>query len=719
MSFKELDIKGEYRSKIDNVATDFYYPILKEAKTYDRAVGFFSSTSLMVIAQGLLPFINNGGMIRIIASPRLSDEDVKAIKEGYKKREKVIEGAILKELYEPRDFAESERLSLLANLIADRRLEIRLAMVGKYGMYHEKMGIFSDKDDNLVAFSGSMNETYTAMSINYESIDVFCSWKNEEERSRVAVKKNAFDLIWNKQDKNVEVLEFSQVEEAIIEKYRKPIQSYEEYNRDYFEESAKKEGGEYEREASIPEGIQLFEYQITAIEKWKEKGYVGIFDMATGTGKTFTGIGALCELYKECNGELASIIVCPLKHLVEQWAEELKLFGIQPIVAYGINKYKDYPIKLRKAIFEQNLGTRKFFCLLCTMDTFVSEKVQEQIKKIRTKTLLLVDEAHNIGAKMYLKYLSQQYIYRLALSATFERHNDGEGTQRLYDYFGNKCIEYSLEQAIKEEKLTKYKYYPVFVNLTHDETEQYRQISKEISLNVMFDSFGNRTLNEKAKRLALKRARLVAGAKNKEDVLVELMKDYAKEKHILVYCGATKSKGDACEEDVKQIDKITKRLAFELGMKVAQFTANENMKRRSTLIEEFSSGEELQALVAIKCLDEGVNVPAIKTAFILASTTNPKEYIQRRGRVLRKFPGKEYAEIYDFVTLPRDPAEVPFITEEERKYDISLVRKELKRVREFQRLADNSYDCLDVIFKIKDMYELYDEEVEEDGYEEY
>lgn len=709
MTFQELDIKEEYRSKVDNVATDFYYPILQSAIQYDRAVGFFSSSSLVVIAQGLLPFVNHGGKIRILASPKLSEEDIEAIKKGYEKR-KIIENAAIRELYEPRDFTESERLSLLANLIADHRLDIRLALIGDYGMYHEKMGIFVDENSDKIAFSGSMNESYTAMSINYESIDTFCSWKTAEQ-NRVNNKAHAFEKLWNNEDKEVQVFEFEKVKDTLVERYKKPIESYQDFSEENFKFS---EEEEKKTTVGIPDNITLHDYQERAIEEWKKRDYVGIFDMATGTGKTYTGIAALCKLCQE-KQRIYAVIVCPLKHLVEQWLVDLKAFGINPIVAYGDNKYKDYPRKVRKATFDYNLGAKDFVCILCTLDTFANEKLQTQIAKAKDNVTLIVDEAHNIGAKNYSKLLGNQYRFRLGLSATFERHNDEEGTNTLLDFFGEKCIVYSLEQAIREDKLTPYKYYPVIVTLTDEELKQYNDLSKQIAKNFMTDKHGRRKMNEKAKKLAIQRARVIAGASEKQDRLKEILQEkYLDETHILVYCGATKAENVERTEEVRQIDSITDMMGNGLGMKVAQFTSKENMTQRETIKNEFAMGETLQALVAIKCLDEGVNIPAIKTAFILASTTNPKEYIQRRGRVLRKYPGKRYAEIYDFITLPHSLDTVNFLSQEEMKYDKALVKKELERAEEFQRLADNQMETLDVIFKIKEIYGLFQEEELED-----
>ena len=720
MSFKEIDIKDEYRSKADDVAHDFYYPILKNAVAYDRAVGFFSSTALIAIAEGLLPFVKNGGKIRLIASPRLSEEDFIAIKQGYKDRKSVIEEAAIRELHEHSSYTDNNRLKLLANLIADNRLDIKLAVVGEFGIYHEKMGIFTDDLGLQIAFTGSMNETYNAMSSNYESIDVYCSWQGEAEYRRASNKISAFERLWNNQDEFVDVLTCETVIQAFVEKFSDTSMSYEDFlEEDFF--NIKKNDVKIEKIPKgipyIPESIELYDYQLKAIDNWKQNNYKGIFDMATGTGKTYTGIAALCKLFEE-KKRMIAVVVCPLTHLVEQWVEELQCFNIQPIVAYGIPKYKNYPLKVRQAIFDYNLGSRDFVCVICTKETFILPKLQDQLSKAKKDLFLLVDEAHNMGAKNYIEKLTDAYKYRLALSATFERHNDEIGTDALFEYFEKKCITYTLEMAIDDKKLTPYNYYPVLVSLSEDELEEYNEISKEIRENIILDKKGRIKLNERGKYLAIERARIVAGAKMKIDALMENIQKYKKDNHILVYCGATTVKDEDNEQEIRQIDKITQKLGLELGMKVARFTSKENTEQRKVIKDEFAEGEDVQALVAIKCLDEGVNIPAIKTAFILASTTNPKEYIQRRGRVLRLSPGKEKAYIYDFVTLPHDLDVVSSLSHEEMIYDHALVRTELSRMEEFQRLADNSYEALNVIQKIKEAYQMYGES--EDGqYEEF
>ncbi len=315
-------------------------------------------------------------------------------------------------------------------------------------------------------------------------------------------------------------------------------------------------------------------------------------------------------------------------------------------------------------------------------------------------------------ARLSVRYF--QFTYRLALSATFERHRDDEGTALLCQYFGKKCIEYSLERAIKEKQLTPYKYHPVLVYLNEGELSDYEQISFELAKHVHSGKNGATKLDRYGEQLAIKRSRIIAGAMQKLDRLLEVIAPYKNEHFILVYCGATNvaspiaDKTDTDDAEIRQIEAVTRLLGNTLGMKVSRFTADENIEERNAIKQHFKAGDDLQAIVAIKCLDEGVNIPGIRTAFILASTTNPKEYIQRRGRVLRKSPetGKEYAEIFDFVTLPRPLDEVSGLTEDKMKRDLTLVKNELLRVQEFGRLSLNSMEATQFIWEICDCYHL-------------
>ena len=725
MSFKDLNLKREYRSYRSDIINEFYIPVLNQSVLYRRAVGFFSSSALAEIMKGISGLYKNGGKIQLIASPKLSEEDIKAINLGYKLRKEVIEENLISQLEEAEDYFESERLNILAHLIANNRLDIKIAVLKSHnqiGIYHEKLGLVYDNYGNEIAFTGSLNETANALLVNYESIDVFTSWKDSE---RVNDKKMAFESIWNDNEEGLEVLEFPKVKEAILKKYKrekvntkleyeyiKNLKEKEESER-IFDVENNKYNIEQLNKPKIPSNVKLYDYQIEAIKNWKDNNYCGIYDMATGTGKTFTGIASAVELYKDLGGELAIIIVCPYTHLVEQWVDDLNVFNIEPIIAYSESTDKNYKKKIRDSIFDYNLGVIDYFCLITTNATYRSDYVQTQLKKLKKSALLLVDEAHNFGAMNLANKLLDNFKYRLALSATLNRHNDEYGTSLLYSYFGKKCIEYSLERAIKEKKLTPYYYYPIPVYLSEEELEKYKLLSRDIAKCIIKRN-GSIKLNDRGKRLSLERARVVAGAINKISILEEKIKKYQNDSHILVYCGATNVLDDNDYDDVsmRQIDCITRLLGNKMGMKVAQFTARENNAERKVIQEDFRKGTDLQVLVAIKCLDEGVNIPKIKVAFILASTTNPKEYIQRRGRVLRLAEGKPYAEIYDFVTLPRQLDSVKNYLVEEINSDKSLVKNELKRIIEFKDISLNPSFSDKLIDEIMEAYDMNYSELE-------
>lgn len=432
--------------------------------------------------------------------------------------------------------------------------------------------------------------------------------------------------------------------------------------------------------------------------------------MATGTGKTYTALGALCQLSKVCKGKLAVVIVCPYQHLVEQWVDDINLFGVTPLICYS--RY-DWKKKLKRLVEAYTLEVENNFCIITTNATFILKDMQNELLKLRGDACLVVDEAHNFGSKRQIACMSEVFNYRLALSATLERHHDEYGTRKLYEYFGDKCIEYSLKRAIEENKLTPYYYYPIPVSLMQDELDYYIELTDKV-VNILRKSGPSASMDdmpESAKRILIERARIIAGAQNKLDALKEAIAPYNASKHLLVYCGATNVdtlNNDDTDEitasETRQIDEVTRILGKELGMTVSQFTSKEDSRARDTIKSKYLE-EKIQALVAIKCLDEGMNIPGIETAFILASSTNPKEYIQRRGRVLRKAPNKQFAKIYDFITLPRslDEDSPPYAVQAE----LSLINREIERMNDFMALAENPSDTTKLINKITEKYNLY------------
>lgn len=727
MNFRSVSIKKEYRIPRDNITGELYIPLLQEAILYKRSVGFFTSSALLEIATGIEHLVNNNGKIQLIVSPYLNDEDIEAINKGYEIRNAIVERTLLKYITEPQNYFEEEKLNLLATLIAEEKLDLKIAFSyrnNKLGLYHEKMGIFYDKEYNRVAFSGSMNESQTAFVTNYETIDVYTSWFSEDDRERVEYKEVAFERLWNNIDESAKIMDFPEAVKKKLLQFKKDAINFQILYEE--EEVLKKQENlsstniqEVKKNTNvptIPEGVELYPYQKKAIESWKENVFRGIFDMATGTGKTFTGLGAITELFNEKKGKLAVIIVCPYQHLVNQWVEDIVEFNISPIIGHSASSQKDFKKRLKNAIIDYNLDVKKFFCFICTNATYSTEKIQEELAKIKGDLLLVVDEAHNFGAESIVKTLDDKFTYRLALSATFERHNDEEGTQQLKQFFGEKCIEFTLEEAIQEGYLTPYKYYPIIVALDAEELNDYKELTKEIRRCIVKDKYGKTKLNDYGKRLVIQRARIVSGAKEKVEKLREIIEGYKDDNHLLVYCGSAKlvDEEDYEMKEKRQIDIITAMLHHEFGMRVSQFTSKENNDEREALRKEFGEGKMLQALIAIKCLDEGVNIPEIKTAFILASTTNPKEYIQRRGRVLRKAKGKQFATIYDFVTLPRKIEDIWSLTADELSGEKTLANNELNRIIEFKRLAMNPMDSDKLIEQIREAYQLWKKEEEEE-----
>lgn len=452
----------------------------------------------------------------------------------------------------------------------------------------------------------------------------------------------------------------------------------------------------------VPEYVELKDYQEQAVDIWKENDFKGYFDMATGTGKTFTALAGLSEFSKVNEGRVATVIVCPYKHLVGQWEEDVIEWGGRPIICHSESNEKDWFLKLQTAFKRFRQLGYPFICIT-TNRSFVSEKMQTIVREITSdmKIALVIDEAHNFGATYLASMLPTNIAYRLGLSATFERYGDEEGTKVLTNYFEKKCISYSIEQAIADGKsLCPYEYHPIYTFLSENELQRYEYLTRKIC-ECLVDDNGETKLSGAGQLLVYKRSRLLATADDKTNMLMKLMQDYRQDKHILVYCGAE----IGSDEDGKiksLIEMITERLNNELGIIAHKFTSQESIKERIQLKEMFADGM-YQVLTAIRCLDEGVNIPFIKTAFIMASSRNPKEFVQRRGRLLRKAAGKEKAVIYDFVILPRRLDKISF---NDYETDKAIVMGEMSRVYEFGRLSLNPVEMDRMFEEVQDAYNV-------------
>lgn len=718
---KPFEVKYEVPN--NDIVKEFIIPALKCAKQYDRATGFFSSDSLIRVTYGLAALAKNNGHIRLLTSPRLSLEDLESIKEGYDLKQVVTDSLI-------RDFTicsienGSERLDLLANLIACGMLEIKVCFLKSYmknGMFHPKFGIITDSDGDSIYFNGSMNETLNGQINNWEYIDVLTSWENKRN---VKTNIETFNRIWNDKDPSLMVYDMPDVIKELILNYKTGRDDVYDLDESFMR------GQKSSKFFIMPERIKLYDYQQEAITNWESQKFKGMFNMATGTGKTITALAALERLCNRLARGCFIFIVCPYQHLVEQWAMEIRNFEVQPIVGYSASDNKDWRTDLDRKIDLLNTETKndkghyQSFCFVTTNNTFRSKFVQEKIAKITGKCALVVDEVHNMGSEKSLRSLSEKFDYRLGLSATIERYNDPDGTKSLIDYFGDICIEYDLERAIKEKRLTPYYYYPILCVMKNEEYGRFTDLNSQLESILKTVKDISKKKNE-IKKIKLVGARLVASIESKYHNLREIIKsEYIKDDLMLIYCGDARIDGELIDEEdvddkIRLVELATRILGNDLGMNVERFTYRESMSDRRRIINDFQN-KHIQALVAIRCLDEGVDIPAIKTAFITSSGNNPKEYIQRRGRVLRisSQTNKEYATIFDFITLPRKLDTIE-LKSPSNNFDIWFLAKEVRRMVEFSRICINPNDTKKIIDDLDETYGVSMKDILKEGGEEH
>lgn len=428
--------------------------------------------------------------------------------------------------------------------------------------------------------------------------------------------------------------------------------------------------------------IELREYQKTAIAQFEMNGRSGILDMATGTGKTITSLFA-ANLHLEENNRQFLVVIVPFLHLIDQWAQDFSLFGIEYYleIAYSKSHWKN---KLDDLIWDYNQGYRKRIVIIGSYKSMANKDFQEKIQQIRGGRFLIADECHYLGSSQSRYNNFDQFEAKLGLSATPRRWWDEEGTAAINQLFGKIVYSLPMKEAIDKRILTQYMYHPVITNLKFDETNDYHYLSVKIS-QLMAKKSRSEAEEERLKSLILQRTTIIQNAEMKQELLLDLLKQQEDKKHTLIYCG----KG--------QVNKIVGKVA-ELGIRVHRFNAEINFRDREQILKQFDTGE-IEVLVAIKCLDEGVDVPSTRVAYFLASTSNPREFIQRRGRILRKAAGKNLSVVYDFIVLPDG---------EEKSADIfkSIATKELPRFAEFSQFALNEYEAREKVMSYLDIYHL-------------
>lgn len=448
----------------------------------------------------------------------------------------------------------------------------------------------------------------------------------------------------------------------------------------------------------LPPDLQLRDYQQEAVINWFKNRGRGTLKMATGSGKTITALMIATELYNKIGLQIL-LVICPYRHLVTQWARECEKFNLNPILAF--ESVHNWQSLFSNQLYNIYTEKQKFLTLITTNSTLISDGFQSQIKFLPEKTLIVGDEAHNLGAPRLEENLPRNIGLRLALSATPERYFDDDGTDALLSYFGEIIKpEFTLADAIKKGALVHYNYYPIFVKLTQEEALLYAKLTQRIGWALSQYDNNNFRKNATITSLLMKRSRLVAGAENKLNALYNLMSKRLNSSHTLFYCGDTSFNNKSSGES-RQLEEVTRILGKELGYRVNTYTAETSLIEREEIKRQLEAGE-LQGLVAIRCLDEGIDMPAIKHAVILASSGNPRQFIQRRGRILRPYIGKEKATLFDMIVIP------PELDRETWEIERNLLRKELIRFIEFANLADNASEARNQFLSLQEKYGLLD-----------
>ncbi|WP_068110687.1 DEAD/DEAH box helicase family protein [Tropicimonas marinistellae] len=694
MSLMDVSVPFYVTTTEHDPIADFFDPVLERASTYDIAVGYFSTAWLRDAAHGITEFARAGGKARWIISPELSEEDFRALVVDAERAEKQVRDAISRSYEELFSKLTQRTREAMGWLILDGVLTFKIGIPRNRlsGIMHAKQGQFRDKEGNRIGFLGSYNLTGGART-NWEAFSVFCDWSSEESMSRNDAIGSSFERMWLGHDPNLAVYDPKEADlSAFVAQARGSARHYDLFQDPRIESPR------------IPSHFLndggLRDYQEEGIKNWFKNNGKGILHMATGTGKTVTALTAVTRLNEYITskqGELLTVIAVPYQHLAEQWAKEASEFGYDPILCYGgLNRWMN---KAQSLLNDLRAKVRHHGMFIVVNASLRDNPFQVLIEQAPGHLLFVGDEMHNLGARNALEALPQNAQFRLGLSATPERSGDEEGTSELQRYFGQTVLEFGLDKAINGGFLCRYFYYPVLVHFDEEEQIEYDELSIQISkLFAQGEKPDDQDGSEALKRLLIRRARLIGKARGKLPALLQLLKNQEKVHHTLVYCG------DSKEEEKRYIDTALERIGSGLGLRANKFTSEENAAERKRLLSQFASGE-LQVLLAIRCLDEGVDVPMTQTAFILASSTNPKEFIQRRGRVLRRFRGKDRAKIYDFIVTPS-----PELLDDKGVSSVerSLMRRELARFNEFAGLAENHGEALSKIREIKERLRLLD-----------
>lgn len=670
MTFKELDIAHSYISQGDNnIADSFLNPVLKCAKEYKRSVGFFSSGVLDTIMDGMIALVRNGGKVKLIASPKLSEADADAIKLGYEERRKKIEDIFSRDFAEEVSKLSDKHLQVLYDLIRKEILDIKIAITDGCGIYHDKLGILKDADGNIIAFYGSSNSSYSGYRSNYERIRVSKSWDPGFEEI-VADEDSEFDSLWSNSNEFVEVYEFTETaEKNLIE-----VIEYRKSN------------------SSTQVKIKLRDYQEKAIAAWVANNYHGFYVMATGTGKTWTAIYSAKKLVE--NHPCLITICAPYKHLVKQWSEDVESAFPKAKIILVSSENAGWDKQIANEIVRSKYSSDSQIIIISTIASFKMKRFNDSISKYDGQKLLIVDEAHRFTVR------PETFDYMLGLSATpFSGTSAAKGNE-LMQYFGGQVFSLPIEDALDRGFLVPYYYYPIYVYATEEEEERFNKLSR-----IILSCFRNgKCIDPDLLVKTLRnRLRIISMAEEKLLKIDDIINQVDEKDHVVVYCGDGKLFDNNSGEELRHIQSV-KRVLSAHDYKASQFTAQENMQDRMELVDSFNKGE-ISALAAIRCLDEGINIPSIKSALILSSNDDYREFVQRRGRILRTYNGKQSAKIYDVIVLPKSNSE-------------QWAKIELRRFHEYAKLSENWNDLEGELTDMLIQYGLSIEDVDVYDYEE-
>ena len=700
-NFIELNLKSSYETGQDDLVEEFYVPVLRCAKSYDRIAGFFSSSSLAVAAKGIAGFINNHGIMRLIVCPRLDEKDAEVLELVSTNPEVFLEDKYKDMFDDLEDSLQDQHIAALGWMIANGYLEIKLAIVkrnGKIytgneieqsGIFHQKVGILTDFEGNKISFSGSINETASGWLYNIEEFKVFSSWN--EEKKYLIKDEQKFQEFWNNQRNSVQIYTLPEsVKRKLIEKSRSfsmefdILHDYKKYN---------------EKKRELNSKLNLFFYQKDAVKKWIRNGYKLLFQMATGTGKTRTAFGCIAELLL-IKSKLIVIVACPQGTLSLQWKNEIEKlpfnFELSEIIDGTNKKWKN---SLQEVVLRIATGFYNTAIIFTTHVTGAKADFINIINKSSSEInyLFIGDEVHGLGASISRHALLERYNYRIGLSATPSRWFDESGTKILDEYFGGDTYEFSIRDALTtinpatgKPFLVPYTYNLEFVDLTEKELSNYAKISKDVRKLSVYSKNSDEYI-DKLERLLFKRAKIIKDADNKYDKLKEILISMQEIHDLIIFVSP------------EQINRVM-QILYELRVPVHSFTQKAgtiiekkygDMTERQYIIKHFKEGN-FRVLVAIKCLDEGIDIPSAQNAILMANSTNPREYIQRIGRVIRQSPGKTNANIWDITIRPSNSklSDTNLI-----EFDKLICNKEKKRIFDIVENASNNVEALKKLYK--------------------